>query len=102
MPKRLTLSFDNGPVLGVTERVLDELKRRSLKATFFVIGRRLLDAQGRLLAERAAAEGHWIGNHTMNHETPFGLAADDDYARSEIGNAEALVGSLAHRRKFFR
>jgi peptidoglycan/xylan/chitin deacetylase (PgdA/CDA1 family) len=102
LPKKLTLSFDNGPTPGVTELVLDELARRSLKATFFVIGQRLLDAHGKALAARAAAEGHWIGNHTMNHETPFGLVADGAYACREIGDAETVIGGLAHERKFFR
>jgi peptidoglycan/xylan/chitin deacetylase (PgdA/CDA1 family) len=102
MPKKLTLSFDNGPVPGVTEFVLDELGRRSLKATFFVIGRQLVDPKGRALAERAALDGHWIGNHTMHHETPLGLAAGEVYASTEIGDAQAVVGSLAHERKFFR
>src|SRR5947208_2063040 len=36
--KRLTLTFDNGPTPGVTEHVLDELARRDLKATFFMVG----------------------------------------------------------------
>lgn len=102
MPKRLTLSFDNGPTPAITDRVLDELARRSLKASFFVIGRQLLNAQGRALAARAVTEGHWIGNHTMNHETPLGRAIDDDYARSEIGDCQAAIGGLSHQRKFFR
>lgn len=101
MPKSLTLSFDNGPVSGVTDRVLDELARRGLKATFFVIGKRLLEPAARALAERAKAEGHWIGNHTMHHETPFGRA-DADYVRAEIDAAEALVGDLVHPRRLFR
>ena len=101
MPKKLTLSFDNGPVSGVTEAVLDELARRSLKATFFVVGQRVMSSEGRALAERAASEGHWIGNHTMTHRMPLGLA-DEAYARAEIDGAQAAIRGLAHPRRFFR
>lgn len=101
MPRKLTLSFDNGPMAGVTEPVLDVLAQRSLKATFFVVGQRLLVPQARRATERAHAEGHWIGNHTMTHRTPLGLA-DEAYARAEIGDAGAALGGLAHERRFFR
>jgi len=37
---RVALTFDDGPMPGVTERILDELKQRSLHATFFMIGQR--------------------------------------------------------------
>ena len=62
--QRLTFTFDNGPAPGATEKVLDFLAERAIKATFFVVGARLRTPQGRQLAERAHAEGHWIGNHT--------------------------------------
>lgn len=101
MAKKLTLSFDNGPTPGVTDAVLDELARRALKASFFVVGERVLAPGGRSLVERAAAEGHWVGNHTMHHRTPFGLA-DGSYARDEIAQAEAAIAGLAQERRLFR
>lgn len=36
---RVTLTFDNGPTPGVTERVLDILAQARLRSTFFVIGK---------------------------------------------------------------
>ena len=51
-----------------TPRVLDVLGERGVKATFFVVGEQL--REHRELAERAAAEGHWIGNHTFTHPRP--------------------------------
>ena len=63
----LTLSFDNGPEPDVTPAVLDILARRNLRATFFVIGDKLAQPGRRALAERAHAEGHWIGNHSYTH-----------------------------------
>jgi peptidoglycan/xylan/chitin deacetylase (PgdA/CDA1 family) len=71
----LTLSFDNGPTPEVTPHVLDVLCRHRVKSTFFVIGQKV--AQHHALAERAHAEGHWIGNHTWSHSLPFGLMAAD-------------------------
>jgi peptidoglycan/xylan/chitin deacetylase (PgdA/CDA1 family) len=101
MPK-LTLSFDNGPTPGVTERVLDELARRRLKATFFLIGKHLARPGARALAERARSEGHWIGNHTMHHETPLGRILDDRSALADIEDAQALLSGLVDPRKLFR
>ena len=99
---RLTLTFDNGPWPGPTDAVLDILAQRSLEATFFVVGERLLDPEARRCAERAKAEGHWIGNHTMTHGTPLGLRKDPGHAAAEIGATQDLLGDLAHPERFFR
>jgi peptidoglycan/xylan/chitin deacetylase (PgdA/CDA1 family) len=96
----ITLTFDNGPDPDVTPHVLDTLERHGIKATFFVLGEKLRDR--RRLAERAHAEGHWIGNHTYNHIVPLGMSAEHGIAVSEIGRTEALIGNLAHPRRFFR
>jgi peptidoglycan/xylan/chitin deacetylase (PgdA/CDA1 family) len=98
----LTLSFDNGPEAGVTPGVLDVLARHGLRASFFVIGGKLADPRARLSAERASAEGHWIGNHTWSHSTPLGDSADPDIAEHEIGRTQRELGLLAHERRFFR
>jgi peptidoglycan/xylan/chitin deacetylase (PgdA/CDA1 family) len=95
----LTLSFDNGPTPDVTPFVLDVLARRNVKSTFFVIGERLV--QHRALAERAHAEGHWIGNHTFTHSLPFGLMTPDA-ANAEFDRTQTAIGPLAHRHRFFR
>lgn len=100
--KRLTLSFDNGPDRDTTPQVLNELARRNLKATFFVLGKNLEDPELRALAARAHADGHWIGNHTYNHETPLGEQEDPDAALTEIGATQDLIGALSHPDKLFR
>ncbi len=98
----LTLSFDNGPDPNVTPTVLDALARRSLRATFFVLGKHIAERGRRALAERAHAEGHWIGNHTYTHSQPLGLRHEADVAEREIGRTQDLIGPLAHPQKFFR
>ena len=95
----LTLSFDNGPTADVTPFVLDVLARRGVQSTFFVIGERL--AANRALAERAHAEGHWIGNHTWSHALPFGLM-EADVAKREFDQTQQAIGSLAHPHRLFR
>ncbi|MEJ0078268.1 MAG: polysaccharide deacetylase family protein [Alphaproteobacteria bacterium] len=97
----LTLSFDNGPTAEVTSHVLDVLSRRNVKSTFFVIGEKLVRLGGRALAERAHAEGHWIGNHTWSHSLPFGLMPADA-ANAEFDRTQEAIGALAHPHRFFR
>ncbi|MDF1750014.1 MAG: polysaccharide deacetylase family protein [Alphaproteobacteria bacterium] len=102
MATRLSYTFDNGPWPGTTERLLDFLGDRNIKATFFVVGERLKDPESRKLTERAWAEGHWIGNHTLTHTTPLGRDGGKERVEREIGETEQLLGSMAHPRKFFR
>jgi peptidoglycan-N-acetylglucosamine deacetylase len=100
--RRVTLSFDNGPAPGVTDAILDVLAKRGLKATFFVVGQQLRAPQCRALAERAVAEGHWIGNHTMTHAILLGETNDPDVPAREIGETQALIGDLACPERFYR
>lgn len=98
----VTLSFDNGPDPATTHRVLDRLARRGIRTTFFVIGAKLRDPAARAAVKRAHAEGHWIGNHTLTHGEPLGLSGDPAAAAREIGEAQALLGPLAHPDRLFR
>lgn len=63
--KYIAITFDDGPVASNTSRLLDMLRRRNIKATFYVIGERVQNNQA--LTRRIAAEGHEIGNHTWSH-----------------------------------
>ena len=96
----ITLTFDNGPELDATPHVLDTLRRHGIRATFFVLGRKLVTH--RALAERAHDEGHWIGNHTFSHAVPLGLVTEPGTAADEIARTEALIGDLAHEQRLFR
>jgi len=98
----VTLSFDNGPDPAVTPRVLDVLARRGVQSTFFVVGSKLADPAARALAERAEAEGHWIGNHTWTHGTPLGRILDADASVDEIARTQREIGDLVHADKWFR
>lgn len=100
--RSITLTFDNGPTAGVTAEVLDVLARHGIRATFFVLGQNLESKETRALVQRAADEGHWIGNHTYTHDVPLGETTDPDAPNKEIGRTQELIGDLAHPDKLFR
>ena len=101
--KPVTLTFDNGPTLGVTEAVLDILEDHGVRATFFVIGEKIRASKTAAeIVERACAAGHWIGNHTDTHGTPLGLVEPAEAARAEIIRAQFSLGTVSHPDKFFR
>ena len=63
--KVLYLTFDDGPHPTATPFVLDELKKYNAKATFFCIGKNVVEYID--VYKRILDEGHKIGNHTFNH-----------------------------------
>ena len=98
----ITLTFDNGPTEAVTQHVLATLARHHIAATFCVLGHKIASREGRALAERAHAEGHWIANHSWSHRTPLGLMADPAEAVGEIADTQRVLGALAHPDRLFR
>ncbi|MGX5360032.1 bifunctional polysaccharide deacetylase/glycosyltransferase family 2 protein [Kocuria sp. KH4] len=64
---QLLLTFDDGPDAEYTAQILDVLADEGVPATFFTIGTNV--AANSELFQRAIAEGHAIGNHTMTHTT---------------------------------
>lgn len=63
--KSIFLTFDDGPSFIVTNKILDILKEKGVKATFFVVGNKI---QGREdILTRIDREGHSIGLHTYTH-----------------------------------
>ena len=65
----LALTFDDGPDPVDTPKLLDLLREKNVKATFFVIGKRA--DQYPEIVRRAWAEGHLIANHTWSHYSLF-------------------------------
>ena len=63
--KKVAISFDDGPHPTYTEQLLDGLKERGVKATFFVTGEHA--ALHPDIIRRMSEEGHLIGNHTYTH-----------------------------------
>jgi peptidoglycan/xylan/chitin deacetylase (PgdA/CDA1 family) len=61
----VALTFDDGPHAQNTPRLLDILKQRGIKATFFVIGKNAAEYPD--ILKRIAEEGHEIANHSFTH-----------------------------------
>jgi peptidoglycan/xylan/chitin deacetylase (PgdA/CDA1 family) len=61
----IAMTFDDGPSPANTTRLLDILKQRNIKVTFFMIGPNVVAHPE--IARRALAEGHEIGNHSWTH-----------------------------------
>ena len=61
----IAMTFDDGPHPHNTPRLLDMLRARNIKATFFVVGN-CVDLYPQVV-RRTVAEGHEIGNHTYTH-----------------------------------
>jgi len=64
-PDELALTFDDGPDPKWTPKILDVLKQKNVKGTFFLIGAEAADDIG--LLQRITREGNEIGNHTYTH-----------------------------------
>jgi peptidoglycan-N-acetylglucosamine deacetylase len=61
----LFLTFDDGPIPGMTEFVLEELQKWGIEATFFCVGDNI--SKHNDIYNRILAENHSVGNHTYNH-----------------------------------
>jgi len=101
MRRRVTITFDNGPMPEVTPYVLDCLARNDVPATFFVVGRKASTPEGIAILQRASEEGHCIGNHTFTHTTPLG-ELERDAALREFEQGERALAWLKQPKRLFR
>lgn len=76
-PKTMYLTFDDGPSAENTAAVLDILKERGIKATFFVVGENVRKNPD--VAKRIVEEGHTIGIHCNEHDYGKIYASVDSY-----------------------
>jgi len=63
--KEIYLTFDDGPTPKVTQFVLEQLQKHNAKATFFCIGKNVVNHPE--ILQQIINDGHSIGNHTHNH-----------------------------------
>lgn len=88
--KKVALTFDDGPNGIYTAKLLDGLKERNVKATFFVTGENIKENEE--LIVRMYEEGHLLGNHTYSHVNLSKLSFEDAY--EEINNTNACIYNL--------
>lgn len=87
-PKTMYLTFDDGPDAENTEKILDTLRDRNVKATFFVIGENV--ERYPEVVQRIVAEGHALGIHCYNHDYDV-IYKDADSFIADFEKAHQLV-----------
>ena len=85
--KVVAITFDDGPHPENTPRLIDMLKERRIKATFYVVGNMVKYSPQ--LIRRMIAEGHEIGNHTVTHGNLARMS--DDALRKELQAAHDQI-----------
>lgn len=88
--KKIALTFDDGPCAGCTDQLLDGLKKRNVKATFFLIGKNA--ENNPQLVRRIYEEGHLIGNHTYSHVEITKIS--DEEAIQELQKTDQIIWKI--------
>ncbi|HET9308132.1 MAG TPA: glycosyltransferase [Candidatus Sulfotelmatobacter sp.] len=89
-PNKIAITFDDGPDPEWTPKILDVLKEKHAKATFFLIGIQADKFSG--LARRIYDEGSSIGNHTFTHPDVSNISTA--HMKVELNLTERLFASL--------
>ena len=87
---KIAITFDDGPSPAWTGKLLDGLKARNVKATFFLIGENVKDAPE--IVKREEKDGHLIGNHTYHHVEITKVS--DEKAIEEIMMTNAAITEI--------
>ena len=90
----IALTFDDGPNQKLTPRLLDLLAEHHIHVTFFVLGENA--EQHPEILQRAAREGHEIGNHSWSHPNLAKLSEEN--VRSQIKRTEELITNITGSR----
>ncbi|EKE19411.1 MAG: hypothetical protein ACD_9C00028G0005, partial [uncultured bacterium] len=97
--KKIAITFDDGPDSEYTNKILDILKQKNVKATFFVVGAKANSNQE--ILKRIDSEGHEVGNHTYTH--PDISSISPEQFRLELDSTERLFeGVLGRKSLLFR
>lgn len=88
--KMVALTFDDGPS-GATERLLDELQKRSVKATFFLLGENMEKRQA--LVTRMIEDGHNVGCHSYSHTVSRNSSYE--FVTGDFDRCEDVLVSIA-------
>jgi peptidoglycan/xylan/chitin deacetylase (PgdA/CDA1 family) len=83
----IAMTFDDGPSAENTPRLLEMLKQRNIKATFFLIGQNA--ASNPDIVRRILADGHEVGNHSWTHPQLSKLS--DDRVTAEITQTQDAI-----------
>lgn len=93
------LTFDSGYEAGYTEKILDVLKQKNVKATFFITAHYLNSAPE--LVKRMIDEGHIVGNHTVNHKSMPEIS-DDEIKKELMTLNQSVYEKFEYEMKYMR
>lgn len=98
--KAIALTFDDGPDPENTPRILEILREKQVKATFFVIGKKV-EKYPELL-HQIDREGHTIGNHSYSHHYLIALFSTDRLRKDLKRCNDIICETLGKSPAFFR
>ena len=90
----IAITFDDGPNPEFTPRLLDMLKERGIKATFFVVGKNVEEYPG--IVTRMASDGHEVANHSWSHPALTKLGVES--FRKQIENTNQAIANATGKR----
>lgn len=96
--KVVALTFDDGPLSESTPEILNILKEKNIKATFFVVGEQV--EKFPMLVQQEIAEGHEVGSHTYSHPTLTKLRKSE--IQIELAKTEQAILKVAPKPTLFR
>lgn len=98
---KVAITFDDGPNAQYTPKLLDGLKEREVKATFFLIGKNIEAGDNREIVRREYEEGHLLGNHTYSHVDITKIGDEEAYKELKQ-NDEVLCDLLGIHFEYMR
>ena len=106
-PPEILLTFDDGPAVDKTPKILDILDRHGIKAIFFVngwhfVGNSVKATEARALLREEQRRGHAVGNHTIHHYFLCGSYYAKQAASEIEGNAQLIQDATGTRPDLFR
>lgn len=94
--KQIALTFDDGPGKN-TDQLLDGLRERGVKASFFLMGSKIEKRQDTV--KTMHEDGHLVGCHTWSHISFFEHTLDE--IKDEIDRTNSLIESITGERPLF-
>ncbi len=90
----IAMTFDDGPSEKLTPELLDLLAKHHIRATFFVVGRNVVEHPE--ILQRAVRDGHEIASHSWSHPA-FGKMGDDR-VRTELQKTDNAIRAAIGKR----
>ncbi|HEY5742671.1 MAG TPA: polysaccharide deacetylase family protein [Terrimicrobiaceae bacterium] len=90
----IAMTFDDGPNPQLTPKLLDMLKERGLKATFFVVGKNVEEFPE--IVRRMSEEGHEVANHSWSHVALTKIGGES--FRKQIENTNDSIARVTGKR----